>query len=606
MRPSCSLCIRIGGNCVYPARRKPRERRKKLRATQKGNEIHSEGNESLGNESLVSYCLILGLSIGEAMEFDFMMHELLPDFQIDEGLINNHILLDPFQGAVEGSDIGSSSLTSLDNQVSSQLDQDFNARLDPALFTQNNPSYDPSLLQSWTSISTEAAPGFSDSDFISHLGVTPDLANHLITVFFEKVQGACPLFHRPSFNKTFLPSYSSPLKPEDALVLNGVFALSSRFATFGFHTSEPARDRGRLFAANAKKIIHESFSNFDEFTSDMPQLKCLQGCILLTYYLLASSAGSQSWMMTGLCCRMAYEMELDKIDVVPTTENDVVEWSRKEELRRAWWGVWELDGIASSLAQRPFSINRYDMSVYLPVSDEYWFSNHFVESVVIGTDPLSTWKILQTSPNQDERAWYLAGKSFLKSAQEVQKAAITSPERDEIRNALRLFQLALPKSFNLPPLRFDNTNFAAINWVINTHLVLETTGILLCMEPPQSVSQNNISVAQCTRHVRNITRITRLWKPEFIPFSLPFVGNLLFGPAGINIRGDIAENTGSEPEMVKLVIGCLSEFWGLGKLLLDIFSAYENRNSPTAPQDANLDRGLVKRLAVLMPENLCR
>lgn len=257
-------------------------------------------------------------------------------------------------------------------------------------------------------------------------------------------------------------------------MLNGIFALSSRFATFGFPPTEPPCDRGKPFANNAKQIIHSSFNSFEEFNSDMPQLKCLQGCILLSYYLLTSSAGSQSWMLTGLCCRMAYEMGLDTVDSIPIPLDDTETWVRKEELRRAWWAVWELDGVASTLSRRPFSINRYNMAVKLPVSDSNWFSNRVTYSATMGADPLMAWKSLRDASVQDERAWYLASKPLMKSAQEAQGTGFASPEREKIRNALGCFQLALPRSFDLLYLHFDSTNFAAANWVINTHLSLET------------------------------------------------------------------------------------------------------------------------------------
>lgn len=284
--------------------------------------------------------------------------------------------------------------------------------------------------------------------------------------------------HRPSFDHKF--SYQNSwleaetLNAEDALVLNAIFALSSRFATFGFPPLLPASERGKPFAEAARKIILSNFNNFDQFDSDMPQLKCLQGCILLSYYLLTSTAGSQSWMMTGLCCRMAYEMDLDTTDSTPLPPGDVETWLRREELRRAWWAIWELDGVASSLSRRPFSINRYSMAVNLPVSDEKWFANMVTDSTPLGNDPLSAWKALRNSANVDERAWYLASKALLKQASEIQSTDFRSSEREEVWNALEHVRLALPKSFDLFSVNFETANFAAVNWIINIHLVLET------------------------------------------------------------------------------------------------------------------------------------
>lgn len=301
-----------------------------------------------------------------------------------------------------------------------------------------------------------------------------------IHLYFEKVQGSLPLFHRPSFYEEFLSNpvrlhkRNNSLKAEDVFLLNGVFALSSRFATAGFAESDPPRDRGKLFAENANSIFPSVFDKFNSLDADMPRLRCLQGCILMAYYLLASNPGSRSWMMTGICCRMAYEMELDKIEEKFTTINNH-EWAKTEEKRRAWWAAWELDGVASTLSQRPFSINRHSMSVHLPVSDAAWFRNERVGSISLDSNPLTSWKTLRASPNQDERAWYLASKCLLKTAQEAQKEGrLSVATRDDLINALGCFKLALPATFNLSSLHFDNENFTAKNWVISTHLVLET------------------------------------------------------------------------------------------------------------------------------------
>jgi hypothetical protein len=43
---------------------------------------------------------------------------------------------------------------------------------------------------------------------------------------------------------------------------------------------------------------------------------------------------------------------------------------------------------------------------------------------------------------------------------------------------------------------------------------------------------------------------------------------MLFGPAGINIRSDLMGKMGPDPDMVKLVLERLANFWNLAKLLL--------------------------------------
>lgn len=43
---------------------------------------------------------------------------------------------------------------------------------------------------------------------------------------------------------------------------------------------------------------------------------------------------------------MVYEMGLDSIDKTPVEAGNDEEWLKREERRRVWWAVWELDGLA--------------------------------------------------------------------------------------------------------------------------------------------------------------------------------------------------------------------------------------------------------------------
>lgn len=40
----------------------------------------------------------------------------------------------------------------------------------------------------------------------------------------------------------------------------------------------------------------------------------LQGLITLAFYLYATEPDSQGWLLIGTCARLAYALELDKLD----------------------------------------------------------------------------------------------------------------------------------------------------------------------------------------------------------------------------------------------------------------------------------------------------
>ncbi|KAJ5801645.1 uncharacterized protein N7518_003713 [Penicillium psychrosexuale] len=102
------------------------------------------------------------------------------------------------------------------------------------------------------------------------------------------------------------------------------------------------------------------------------------------------------------------------------------------------------------------------MSVHLPVSDAAWFENEPVNSVPLESNPLNSWKRLRASSNQDARAWYLASKCLMKTAQEAREDGISTLTRDDLISALGCFKLALPATFDLSSLHFDNENFTTI------------------------------------------------------------------------------------------------------------------------------------------------
>lgn len=65
--------------------------------------------------------------------------------------------------------------------------------------------------------------------------------------------------------------------------------------------------------------------------------------------------------MVGSCTRLAYEVGLHNTDadlaVLGTESNvlDVDENMKREEKRRAWWTIWEMDTFSSTTSLRPYA-----------------------------------------------------------------------------------------------------------------------------------------------------------------------------------------------------------------------------------------------------------
>lgn len=209
----------------------------------------------------------------------------------------------------------------------------------------------------------------------------------------------------------------------------------------------------------------------------------LQGLITLAFYLYATEPDSQGWLLIGTCARLAYALELDKLDedseAVQAQMGLPEEWSMQEERRRAWWCIWELDAFAAAIACRRPTIDKKKHAshaeVMLPVSDEAWFSNIPVESAIIDPRPTHAWRTLENSRNQDPRSWYLVANFLLLCAHDLLHTKAPSPQEvDQLEAALTCFAMLLPASLDLQrPLSFTETTYRRSNWVVSTHILLQ-------------------------------------------------------------------------------------------------------------------------------------
>lgn len=259
-----------------------------------------------------------------------------------------------------------------------------------------------------------------------------------------------------------------------------MFALSARFSTSPFFADTSPKVRGSVFSAMAQKI-YEDAVRLNEIENCTFSL--LQGCILLAFYYQTSRPSTTSWMLIGTCCRIAIELGLNKLDesIIFAPQDaqwtSIMEWSQKEEKRRAWWLVWELDVFSSTILRRPHTIDKSQMQVLLPVSDANWLANNPVASAAFPSDPLSAWGTLNDTPNQDERAWFLVSSYLMATAHDISQRHDTCiQDRANFAATLDCFSLLLPSSFHLSSgsLTFNERNFSSSNWIISTVFMLNT------------------------------------------------------------------------------------------------------------------------------------
>ncbi|RHZ69813.1 hypothetical protein CDV55_107029 [Aspergillus turcosus] len=443
-------------------------------------------------------------------------------------------------------------------------------------------------------------PSPKDEEVLLSIDVPPCVGDHLVEVFFEKVQCSLPLLHRPTFIGSKLSSENryKQLNFETALLFNGMFALSARFSDSSDLWAGDPKDRGEIFAKKAKALCNRYLgADCDR----EPTLRALQGRILLTYYQLTSEPCFQSWLGTGECCRMAYSLYLHQIDRDTTISAEksgdpVQNWVDQEELRRAWWAIFQLDGFASVIAFRPFNIDQQNMDVLLPVSDDAWFSGRPTASAKLSSKgPSSTWRCLEGCENQDPYAWYLICAYLVRAAfKEFEKKEHLTEDLEILQSALQCFALNLPDQFRLSAanMRFNDNNFAEKNWVICTNILLQTAQILVVLtlklenlstqqpdlpsdpSSPRACQSYTEFVAECGQYINDRLRAVRLWSADYMPLASPLVACALIGPAAVHAAkrphpgGSKDEMRSSlEAYLLDLSLHRFGKFWRLGEFL---------------------------------------
>ncbi|KAJ5921437.1 hypothetical protein N7466_009763 [Penicillium verhagenii] len=245
-----------------------------------------------------------------------------------------------------------------------------------------------------------------------------------------------------------------------------MFALAARFSDLTYLKDLAPTERGKPYAAEAVKVYDSSRQAPEE-----PNMNHLQGSILLAFFFYTTGPSSKAWVLTGILIRLAYDLEVDQTDKIGRNVFPSKDWIELEEIRRAWWLVWELDTFASITCNRPFAIPREEVPVFLPVSDEAWFSGTSTASTTLKTTPEDAWKSLQGSENQNPRAWFLVA-NYLSSV----ALAPQSRSYEDILSmdlSVNCFRFALPKAFHPPFQRHLSCDqMAERNWVICTFLTL--------------------------------------------------------------------------------------------------------------------------------------
>ena len=409
-------------------------------------------------------------------------------------------------------------------------------------------------------------------------GIHSSLAIELVNLFFEKIQPWLPMLHRPRFHQKYdakLKAKGSVMKGltnGEALLLYGMFALSARFSNNSVFDGIPDSDKGNVFAECAIEIYIQSH------LERQPLLLQLQGYLVLANHQHATGPTTLGRVLVGQCLQVAYALGLNDMDHPSrTTRGKAVDSVGKEEMRRAWWLLWELDTFASCASGKPFMIDRRRISVKLPVSDEAWFAGAEIESTQLTLGPNQSWKCLEGSLNQDERAWSLAAIHLMATALDrlQQPRPLNMEEKLTIQNEIACFKLALPITANLDFKGSTSTptTVARRNWVIAIHLILMTTSFMIdgvaASENGERGDPKVIMAAAVRQRAATLSAIIRVWDPSSIVLLQPFLMCAMIPALAMHEDTDSLQPLiSSSNEMAVLVLKRFRSKWKLGDIML--------------------------------------
>lgn len=209
------------------------------------------------------------------------------------------------------------------------------------------------------------------------------------------------------------------VKLQTAPLAQVIALLASMFCFSAHFRSEHLSGRRTLVAANEFYSISKKHVGRELMDLNCPPpLLLVQAMTLLSFHDLGRSAEGRGWRSLGPLVRIAYELRLHLVDSTasdPSTENPDL-WSAKEERRRTWWAIWELDVFSSTVRRLPSAIDWNQNWTKLPVDDESWLQKKPKESCYLVPDPMQRPKLLQDSGNQSARAWFIVANSLMRTA----------------------------------------------------------------------------------------------------------------------------------------------------------------------------------------------
>ncbi|OGM51213.1 hypothetical protein ABOM_000044 [Aspergillus bombycis] len=403
--PACGACMGSANACVYPAGPlKPGPKAGHFRPSKKRR---------------------LELQSHSPRPIDMGLRTTVPQHNTNAELAESFVSHSPEQGSrIDASASKEPSGASLSSQSPEQSPAVTHRRLSWLVHPNHEPIYKPSdwtehsMIEPLTDQCTPLSLPASLMESICDTLHTDEAdIHHLVALYFDNMM-SFTLFTPHLLNIKFQAAAPSHV----AALLAAMFSFSARFRLDSTSTNGVAAvaEHPRT-SPGVNDFYRIATASIDQELMDLkspPPLLLLQAMVLLTFHDLIESAEGKGWRSLGRLVRIAYELRLHLVDrdVSHFSVEHPDTWSMKEERRRAWWAIWELDVFASTVRRLPPAIDWSQNWAMLPVDNECWLQKKPKPSCYLVADPMERSKVLQHCGSQSEKAWFIVAKSLMRTA----------------------------------------------------------------------------------------------------------------------------------------------------------------------------------------------
>ncbi|SPO06597.1 uncharacterized protein DNG_09287 [Cephalotrichum gorgonifer] len=468
-----------------------------------------------------------------------------------------------------------------------------------------------------------------------------NLINHLVDVYFDFLHPQIRLLHRPTF-VPWVQSRAFVSDRDSTLLLSAIFALAARYSdqpevdlfdrslssetenqdgrsVTEKHVCIKRWERGKGFLCQARGLFDGGINEIEKLELESrwlpkPSVRFVQAAALIGYAEIGLAASGRAYSSISTAVRLAYDFGLDRVDFCDTgraenvgvgaEEDPTAEFVRKEELRRAWWAISDMENFICTTRGRPRMIDYDDCKTKLPCDDRDWFEGRESPSYFLPAN-LSD---LRESPDLPSHisatahrilATHLMAKFVPLAANKGDLAAtgdllLTVEDIFLLSSKIRTFKNATPSTISL---YCRDISIAPSGWEHPSG-----SGMMISPECQAFAEAHRASDAVCS--------IIRDWPTHSIARSAPFIAGALWAPACIQLlvkalagaNSGLAEKASLSLRILTMAMEQFAQFWGLGHYLLDCFRRYERKLTDTDWEDKGQGEWNLRWKVVTLPD----